>query len=1018
MKIQNIFDLPSLDSTRKSTVGLLAALLLSLFLVGCGGDGGGGNFVATPDTGGAGGGNNTNTGTGSVTFNFVQAQSSPLVVPVGTNRLRFEFFNAADGDGNMVYRVTRDYAAQVTIEDVPTTSRSVVVTAFGADGFPTVQFEADFTISQDEDITISQTDASRSNVTLDELVASPQSLSLGSGGTIRLTLTAVFSSGDRVALSEAHLDEVTFNTSNSSVATVSAGVVSSVSSGTANITATFRGVTATVPVQVNTGPTPPPIATGLSIDPETLPSLPVGSLSEALTITATIQGSGEREVTFNDGLTYISSVAGVTVTNDLKIQIASNVPSGTVATVTFRYLGQTASINVTVVAKTLVDLTFVPSSVSIPFGQFSLPVEIRGLYSDGTDAELPASDFLFTETSSLFSYAVSDDKLIVTSATSGSAGSGVLTVSSQTDPVVTKPLTVSVGSVFVRELLVSPTATTLNPGQAQEFTVTAVFSDDRTVDVTDSGNLQVTLGTGDAGAVLNGTRVVATVPGASRQIRFVYPGTGNGGANVSATATLTVVPVTLTSVKVEFAGKELGNVPVVNLPRGYVGVFEVIGTYSNGSTRRLEANEYRITEDRETLAYNPDPNGAVELFDDTYSIPRANDTGLGDAGDLVFNQRTETTSGSRSTRNAFLVKDSFRAVVADWRRYEPVETGGTVEVDVVVNEEVGGGETSVIGGNIGNFDLFKIEVLDADGDVIDSLTRKNIQVAVVDPIGVVTVASGAYANRPTDPNLLIGTPREFDVLVDFQVSQAEEGENEIDPPTYSPPAAEIKNFKLAEANLLFVNDIAGGNPNLVSHRPTPIGLPALFVNNAVQVTNLEVSVVPIGGFGGRVVPISATERLYAYDTFGPATAVNPEFPDGGFKITYDYFAVDNQGAGFDIVVASVLTLEPVLSPFNLPVGAGQYFRTIAIYGAGQSPVDVSLDYRPIVTSGEGDFVISESSVDTGVILVNGIAAGSAVVQALDVDGNQVPARSQGSYTDIYGNVGTPTTRVDINVTAP
>ncbi len=918
----------------------------------------------------------------------------------------------------MVYRVSRDYNDRVVVEDVPTTSRSVVVTAFDADGFPIVQFVSDFTIANDQDITISQTDGTTSNVTLDELVASPQSLSLGSGGTIRLTLTAVFSSGDRVTLNATHLDEVAFGTSNSSVATVSAGVVSSVSSGTANITATFRGVSATVPVQVNTGPTPPPIATGLSIDPETLLPLPVGSLSEALTITATIQGSGDREVTFNDGLTYISSISGVTVTNDLKIQIASSVPAGTVATVTFRYLGQTASIDVTVVAKTLVDLTFIPSSVSIPFGQFSLPVEIRGVYSDGTDSELPPSAFTFTTTSSRFTVDSSGSKLVVTSAASGSAGSGDLTVSSNSDPV-TRTLTVSVGSVFVRELLVNPSSVTLNPGQAQEFTVTAVFSDDRTVDVTDSANLQVSLGTGDAGAVLNGTRVVATVPGASRQINFVYPGTGNGGANVSATATLTVVPVTLTNIKIEFAGKELADVPVVNLPRGYVGVFEVIGTYSNGSTRRLEANEYAVSEDRETLDYDPDPNHAVELFDNTYSIPRANDTTLNDAGDIVFNQRTETTSGSRSTRSAFLVKDTFRAVVADWRRYEPVETGGTVEVDVVVNEEVGGGETSVVGGNIGNFDLFKIEVFDADGVVIDSLTRRNIQVAVTDPIGVVTVASGAYANRPEDPNLLIGTPREFDVLVDFEAAQAEDGENDVDPPTYSPPAAEIKNFKLAEANLLFVNDISGGNPNLVSHRPTPIGLPALFVNNAVQVTNLEVSVVPIGGFGGRIVPVLPTGFQYAYDTFGPATAVNAEISDtGAARITYTYFPVDNQGAGFDIVVASVLTLEPVLSPFNLQVGRGQYFRTIAIYGAGQSPVDVSLDYRPIVTSGEGSIVISESSVDTGVILVNGIATGSAVVQALDVDNAQVPARAQGPYTDIYGNTATPTTRVDINVTPP
>lgn len=66
-------------------------------------------------------------GTGSVTFNFVRPQAA-LTVPAETQQIRFDFYDGENGTGNLVLSVTRLFASQITIANVPASTRSVIVT--------------------------------------------------------------------------------------------------------------------------------------------------------------------------------------------------------------------------------------------------------------------------------------------------------------------------------------------------------------------------------------------------------------------------------------------------------------------------------------------------------------------------------------------------------------------------------------------------------------------------------------------------------------------------------------------------------------------------------------------------------------------------------------------------------------------------------------------------------------------------------------------------------------------------
>jgi hypothetical protein len=984
----------------------MTALLLGLLVAGCESSSDG-SFVATPGESG-----NNNASTGSVTFNFVQAQSQ-ITVPVGTTDLRFEFFTDLGGTGSLVLREDRAYAGSITIDGVPTTARSVVVTAYDSDGFPVSEFVANVTPVADGNVVVSAASGTSSPVTLTGITSSPLSLSLGLDGVVALQISATFSNGDSVPLGTDVLAEVQFTSSDTTVATVSAeGVVSAALNGEALITAVFRGQTVAVPVTVSNGSVIPPLATDLAVDP-TAVSLPTGTVSQRLTLTATFEGGVQREVTINQGVVFTSSNPGITVNSDQQIVIGNNVAAGA-ATVTATYLGQTAQVQVTVIDATLQSIAVSPSSVSLPFGGFEQSLAVTGQFSNGSSVQLDPSNLAFSDDSALFTVDANGDIL---TANSGTPGSGTIFISTVAPlPSFSLEVDVTVGAVFIASLQTNPgSPVTLTPGGFIEFQVIATLSSGGTINVTDFAALVTTLNDTDGSAVLNGNRVVAVnATNPDPTVTFSLPGAGSGGDDVSTVVTITINEVVLTSAQYLFAGNPVSaNEDTLNLPRGYVGIFEVVGTFSNGTVRNLTSDEYEIVE----APGGNDPSQAVEVFDSSYTLPAVRpDYTDGGSDDLVVDPRTAVVLdavNNRSTFSTFVVSNTFRGVAADWRRGE-FGDAGYLELDSIPN--------SPNSGNVGNKDFFDINIDNSLEGTPGAFTRR-VSVTVTDPDGFqsLSTGSGVFPNYPRDPNIPTGIAREFEIRVNFNPRTiGDNGVSIADPGTRPPSTLPQNGFKLAEANLIFESDQPGFNPDLLVHRPTALGFVSLVANNPVAIGAIDIYVQPLGGLNGRTQLDPTTpppdDRVLAQDQFGPSFPVtfnlSPQ-PSVITQVIRTFTRVDNNGTGFDIVNPTLLTLDPI-GPLTLQVGEGQLFRTLIQYGAGNQAVDRSLDYRPYIATGEGTAVVGAGDLDSGRLTVSAVAANlAATVRVLDITESNVAPRGT-SFTDSRGVTGAPSTQVNIN----
>lgn len=1058
MKTQFIFDLPSLSSARRSTLGLLSALLLSLFLAGCGGDGGGGSFVATPDTGGAGGGIPADQ-TGSVTFNFTQAQAAPIVVPVGTERLRFEFFPASNGEGNPVLRETRNYAATITIDGVPVTARSVVITAFGADGFPTAQFEANITVVAQQNITVSLTNGTLSEVTLDSIAVAPLSLSLGDGDAVSLDVFAVFSSGDRVKLNAAHLGEASFESGDASIASVEGNVVSAAGTGSTTVTITFRGRPVAVPVTVNLGS----VATlidGLEVAPTTL-SLPPGTRSEEpLQFVAKFDGGEDEIVTSGVVQSFPPAGQGISLDSQQHVVVGPSVAPGNYD-VRYTYLGQSATLRLTVLDAVIQGITVTPDPVSIPFGGFEQTLTVRGQYSNGQPFLVDSSALTYEALSGGSLYEATDGTTTIKSAASGAAGTGSLLVryTAPDDQVFEESIEVRVGFNFVQSLRIEPATLSLNPGETRDVTVFAQINDGTEVDVTGfQGALEASSSNTNA-VLVNGITIVG-VGAPSANVTFTLRGSGSGGGDATGTLPVTVTAITLTSVNYLYAGNSIADsVNTVNLPRGYVGVFEVEATFSNGTTRRLRADEYSLSKDGG--ANNPD---AVMLFqpgDFSIRQPDANyvdkaaapGTTAGTADhvvdDFVFGgvggaglPRTVSVGANSSTATSVGVRSTFRAVAADWYRGNPaVEDARYDDLHRIPNYNVGGGAPAP----------------NSSANIVISVNGypefdRRLSVTITDPSGPPTINTIAFANYPGDPNIARNTPRELEVRVTFP---------EATVPLSLPPYVDQQpNFKLAEANIEFVTDGNVNYTNLIHHRSTEIGYIGITSNVPVNSGLLLVNAQPLAGVAVAPVlqsPPEIVDGEYVAGTYGTDLAVfgqssgvtaredsdiysslyDPGPPDEDRKGRAPVDVIDrlwqqfnNQNNGFRVVNPLRFTLTSVkssTSPFNLEVGESTIFRTLVQWAATVNPVtgnlvdDVSRDYPPVVVGGlaEQDVVFGPyrpgDEEPTGAIVVSGVRengtgdplADGATVTALDAAGNAIVPAGTGSLASMIVNVIAP-----------
>jgi hypothetical protein len=173
------------------------------------------------------------------------------------------------------------------------------------------------------------------------LTLSPASFTLTSAGaTQQLTATANYSDGS--TLNVTNSTGTTYTSSNTLVATVNgAGQVKGLTNGTARITATYAGFSATASATVNILKS---AQNGVTVSPTTFTMTSVGA-TDQLAVLATYTDGSTLNVTSNTGTAYTSSNKGVATVSTTGMVKA--VAKGT-ATITASYGGFSASTTATV----------------------------------------------------------------------------------------------------------------------------------------------------------------------------------------------------------------------------------------------------------------------------------------------------------------------------------------------------------------------------------------------------------------------------------------------------------------------------------------------------------------------------------------------------------------------------------------------------------------------------------------------------------------------------------------------
>lgn len=916
--------------------------ICAFFAVGCSGGGGGDSFVASPG-GGVPAGGGAATGTGSVTFNFVRAQS-PIVVPTSTVQLRFEFFTGLQGTGTILKRELRNYADTVTIENVPNTVRSTVVTAITADGFPIAEFTANVTVQTNGNVTVNATDGTLTPVTAVGIISSPQSIALGNSDSFPLNIQVEFSNGDIVPV-DLSSGVVTFASSEPSVATVENGSIIAGLDGTTFITATlnapgFAAIVLQIPVGVGDGVQPPPTVDSIEIitPAATSITLPRGTMQNVV-VRANFSNGNQENITLAQGLTLTSN--DQTVPQKITVQgqnviVANDASVGLTARITANYLGREDFFDVQVTAAEPVSISVTPSTVSLPYGGFTSTLVVERTNTDGTvnmvsylDPDLDFSPNSFTRFTLDESTGV-----ITTNSTAAVPAAGQQTVTVSLAGVPSVDVIVEVGALTVSGLAITPNPLTgadaLVPGEQVFFNVVATLSDNSTVNVSNLPGLELSTDQPDNVTVgLNDASVTASSPtpsGDPAEVIFTLLAAGTGGADFVSNPVLVEVLAEVINlaagIRYDFAGNDIANFPTgggglnaVNLPRGYVGVIEVFATFNSGVERRLRPGEYEILLGPEGQFPGGEGIKLWQTDDDTPAAPDGDfyappdvdpQFTMGDDGgppfeDLYFELRDvvaaseamDPTGSSVSgplfsgDQGVALTRRTFRAVVADWRRNAFAGGAGGGGASIAVdNRDFPGGTRRVIV-RLSDF------VLPDDTTPVDE--QFEFTVTIVDPPGAEITSAGFVGANSADGRTPIQTVREFEVRASFDAVTLDSTNTPdgIDLGTRGPTVSQITNFKLAEANINLISNV-GGAATFARSSPTDLGFVGLFSEtSSVQNNIINVRAIPVGGDNVRPVladdmgtPADFADDSYLYvnnvfGTYSGGTFEFNEFPNSG-----------------------------------------------------------------------------------------------------------------------------------------
>lgn len=317
----------------RSLLAFLIISFASLGLVGCGSSGDGVDFVSTGPVAAP--------TTGNLTFNFVTPQSFN-VGTTNTNTLLFQFFNA--GNATAVFSSTDNFATSVTVNNIPTSVTTVIITGFDANNIPLFTITQAIAVQGGATAVVPGLSAA-TVVTLTNLRVAPgnafdlastlTSLSIEAGGTAQVFLFGEYSNGSAVLLG----NQATYviPAAGAGVASVDAnGLVTAIAPGTTELLISFGGQTLPVPLTV--------LAQGAQVFASiavlnTPVPIPLTSGTPVQIVTSGTTGGGlvfglNPAVNFNyavdDTTNFAVDAAGM-------VSVNAGVTAGTTATVTVTY---------------------------------------------------------------------------------------------------------------------------------------------------------------------------------------------------------------------------------------------------------------------------------------------------------------------------------------------------------------------------------------------------------------------------------------------------------------------------------------------------------------------------------------------------------------------------------------------------------------------------------------------------------------------------------------------------------
>jgi hypothetical protein len=318
------------------------------------------------------------------------------------------------------------------------------------------------------------TDATTVTVTdavIVEISVSPMGLTLPVGARRQFTAQVIRSDGTSMAITGA----ATWLSDAPAVAAVSTagatrGQVTGIGGGTANISATYMGVTGSVAVTVS-----PATLTLVQVTPFN----PTISLNTSLQFVATAIYSDGTNIAVTGMATWQSSdlgVAGISNAGGSRGLATSLMKGATSISATFMNVTGTTTLSVT--DATVKQIQVTPFAPTIPVG-FERRLTATALYSDGTNRDITS---LATWTSGEATTASVSDAL-ATKGLVDAVMAGTATITAQYAGVGGMT-DVTVSPAVLKSLAITPAGPTVAAGAIQAFVATGTFDDGSTLDVT------------------------------------------------------------------------------------------------------------------------------------------------------------------------------------------------------------------------------------------------------------------------------------------------------------------------------------------------------------------------------------------------------------------------------------------------------------------------------------------------------------------------------------------------------